>query len=274
MISKILTKLNEPWLVTSEVHAALSEIVRLHLAGVEGLAEDQPEAEVQIDGNIAILPVKGVMTQAPSAFEKIMLGATDTDQITKSARQLAFDDSVEGVLLDIDSGGGSVAGVIEAANSIKSLAKKKPVVAYAGGVAASAAYWIASQADIIIATDSARLGSLGVYIPFVDASKAFSMEGLEVDVIKNAEGVHKGAGYYGTSLSEAQREQMQVEVQEIFDCFISDVKKGRKSLADNAAMGQTFMAKSAKGAGLVDVVGGEGDALAVLFAEIRRRKRD
>lgn len=270
-LTKILTKLSEPWLTTPQIHKAICDSFHLYNASEDIEVEEKPPAS--ISGEIGLIHIEGVMTQAPSAIERLIMGAMDTDDITRAANAFAEDDSVSGVLLDIDSGGGSVGGVIEAARAVRKLAEKKAVVAYSGGAACSAAYWVASQADLVVATDSARLGSLGVYLPFLDASKAFEQEGLALDLITNREGVYKGAGYYGTALSEEQRDQMQLEVQEIYDCFMGDVQRRRGKLPETTAQGQTFIAKSAKDAGLIDVVGSGEDSIELLFAEIRRRKR-
>lgn len=271
-LANTISKLSEPWLVSANNHRALVQAFELAtVADISGM-EEPAEREVAEVNGYAVLPLKGTMMRQPNALERIFMGATDTDLFTERARMLATADSVRGVILDIDSGGGSVAGVMEAVNAVNALSKAKPVVAYTGGVMASASYWVGSQATSIVASESSRTGSIGVYVPHVDMSESYAKEGVNVELITNKEGVYKGAGYEGTPLTELQRSQLQAEVQEIFDAFKADVLKARTVPAD-AMQGQSFMGKSAQEKGLVDGTGSFEDAFALLKAEVERVER-
>ena len=162
-------------------------------------------------------------------------------------------------------------GVIEASEAIRELHKVKPVVTYTDGMMASASYWVGSQATSVVASASSRVGSIGVYVPVVDYSEQYAKEGIEVDVIHNKEGVHKGAGLEGTSLSEIQKEQIQAEVDEIYGEFKNAVLAVRNVPSD-AMQGQAFMGKSAKEKGLIDAIGSYQDALYLLDQEIKNRR--
>ena len=267
-----ITKLSDPWLVSAIHHRSLVQAFELATSADIGSMEEPAEQEVAESNGYAVLPLKGTMMRQPNALERIFLGATDTDLFTERARMLASADSVQGVILDIDSGGGSVAGVMEAANAVSSLSKAKPVVAYTGGVMASAAYWVGSQATDIVASESSRTGSIGVYIPHVDMSESYAKEGVSVELITNREGIYKGAGYEGTPLSAEQRSQLESEVQEIFEAFKGDILSSRSVPAD-AMQGQSFMGKSAKSKGLIDATGSFGDAFGLLQAEVDRQGR-
>ena len=87
--------------------------------------------------------------------------------------------SISAIVLDVDSPGGSVFGVEELATEIRAARGTKPVVAVANSMAASAAYWIASQADELVITPGGMVGSIGVLTAHEDISKAQEMAGIK-----------------------------------------------------------------------------------------------
>jgi protease-4 len=136
---------------------------------------------------------------------------------------------------------------------------------------ASAAYWVGSQATDIVGSPSSRVGSIGVYIPHADYSKAYEKEGIKMEVISNKDGVHKGAGLEGTTLTSEQKEQIQAEVEEIFTLFKSAIQQTR-NIDEETMQGQAFMGQSARDNNLIDAVGGFEDALRLLDYEIKNRQ--
>lgn len=264
---KALQRLDEPWLVAQSTYSHIAKTIQSsELAEVVEIPESN---EVETFNGIAMVSLKGLMVKDPTPLEQVFLGATCTGNFTDQIESLIDNPVVQGVMIDLDSGGGSVQGVIEAADAVERLAKQKPVVAYTDGLIASAAYWVASQADDIISAPSGRIGSIGVYLPFADYSERYAKEGIKVDVIRNDEGKHKGAGIEGTKLTEDQRNQMQHEVQEIFEEFKSSVLRKRQVQGD-AMQGQSFMAKGAVEAGLVDGIGNFQDAYDLLKRSIEK----
>jgi ClpP class serine protease len=116
---------------------------------------------------------------------------------------------------------------------------------------ASAAYWIASQADAIYAAPSAKVGSIGVIIPFLDRSGEMAKKGLKMEIF--ASGKFKGVGMPGTSLTDEQRELIQGDVQEIFEDFKSAVLSRGRNIPADAMEGQTFSARTAQKYGLANI---------------------
>jgi ClpP class serine protease len=108
----------------------------------------------------------------------------------------------------------------------------------------SAAYWVASQADAIYAAPSARIGSIGVIIPFLDKAEAMELAGMRMEVF--ASGKFKGIGLPGTSLTDEQRALLQGEVEEIFADFKSAVLARGRKIPDEAMEGQSFSARQAQ----------------------------
>ncbi|WP_226550842.1 S49 family peptidase [Celeribacter naphthalenivorans] len=114
-----------------------------------------------VERGVAVVPVRGVLTASSVILEKYF-GWTTYRGLEETCDTLAADDSVQDVILDVNSGGGMVLGLKGAANALSRLAQSKPVHALVDTVGASAAYWLASQAGDISMTAGAVVGSIGV----------------------------------------------------------------------------------------------------------------
>jgi len=192
-------------------------------------------------------------------------------QIERMIHAVAADDTVEGVLLDIDSPGGFVNGTPELGDLVARLAKIKPVVSHTSGMAASAAYWIAAQAPTVIASRSAIVGSIGVYAALYDLAAYYAEMGVKVEVFTNKEATFKAAGLPGTSLSDEQRAHFQARVQRDFTEFKAAVNGPRPQVGPEAMRGQTFNGIEAKKLGLVDGVGDRAFALSTLRQKVKAK---
>lgn len=213
-------------------------------------------------GRVGVIPLRGVIGKGLSRLESLT-GAADVDELSDSLDDMEEDDEVEVIIIDISSPGGTVTGVEEVA--AKLARSKKRTIAFTDTEAASAAYWIGSAADRFVATPSATVGSIGVYMAIPDYSKAFEMQGVKMDVIKS--GTLKGAGIPGTSLSDAQRADLQAQVEAIHADFKAAVRGKRKMAKDEDMEGQVFSGRQAAQKGLVT---GLGTSLSSLIADLNR----
>lgn len=245
----------EPWLILESGHDAISSLVYDRLLTSEpivqregsdicGNAVELPQMEV-IDG-VAHIPIGGVIGRGLGAMEKGS-GAVDVGDIENEINQAEADKSVRSIIFDIDSPGGMVAGTPELAGRIATM--RKPKYAYVN-LAASGAYWLASSTDGIFGTPTSEVGGIGVYMPWIDRTKAFEQRGLKVEMIKA--GRLKGLGFPGTSLTESQRAYLQERVDEIYGMFTSHVISNRGNISAESMQGQTFMAGNAMKLGLMD----------------------
>jgi signal peptide peptidase SppA len=207
-----------------------------------------------VDG-VGTVPIVGVIGKGLSPLEK-MMGAVDVNDLSVTLDQMAADPAVEKVALHVSSPGGTVTGVEELANKVRGLGK--PTMAYTDSEMASAAYWIASAADRVVASPSSTVGSIGVYLAVPDFSKAAEMAGIKMVVIKS--GKFKGAGIEGTSLSEDQIANLQESVDSIHADFKAAVNMKRKMVRAEAMEGQTFSGKQAAAQGLVTGLADSFDA--------------
>ena len=211
-------------------------------------------------GRVGVIPLRGVIGKGLSRLEALT-GAVDVDEFTSSLEDMEDDDEIEYIIIEISSPGGTVTGVEEAAAMVARSSKK--TIAFTDTEAASAAYWIGSAADRFVATPSATVGSIGVYMAIPDYSKAFEMQGVRMDVIKS--GTLKGAGIPGTSLTDAQRADLQAQVEAIHADFKANVRSKRSLVKDEDMEGQVFSGRQAAGKGLVT---GLATSLAQIISEL------
>jgi signal peptide peptidase SppA len=177
---------------------------------------------------VAVVPIVGtIVHRAEQADDVSAPGAVSAARLRSTMAALANDDSVSAVVLDIESPGGSVDGIKELASSVARLAEVKPVTAVANAYAASAAYWIASQASEIVVTPSGEVGSIGVYTLHEDDTAMLESMGVKLEVIR-AEGADKKiAANPFEPLTEEARADLKQSVTACYDEFIQAVARGR-----------------------------------------------
>jgi signal peptide peptidase SppA len=243
--------------------------IQLHMQNVDKpetqaaiAAQSSTELNVTRDG-IAIIELQGsLMKQASSmSSSRSMVAAR------RQVRAAAADPSIVGILLHIDSPGGTVAGTVDLADDVAAAAKQKPVHAYVDDLCASAAYWIASQCNAIYSNRSAEIGSIGVFMAVTDWSAFAEKEGAKVHVMRF--GDFKGAGVAGTEITEAQISEWQKSVDGYGEKFIDAVAGGRrmaKSQARQLADGRLHAAEVAKELNLIDGIQSLDQTLAGLVA--------
>jgi signal peptide peptidase SppA len=215
-------------------------------------------------GGVAVIPVQGVIGHKIGPVAK-MLGAVDTLDIMAAIELAAEDDEVDTIVLDIDSPGGTVAGVPELAETVEAVQASgtKKIYAYTDSQMASAAYWLAAGANGIFAAPSADVGSIGVYLPVLDTSKALAEEGVTVEIFKS--GKYKAAGFPGVALDDEVRKHLQTEVMETYNEFAGFVGKYRLGLDSDHLQGQTFTGRRAAEIGMID---GEAKSLDSLLQKL------
>jgi len=252
------------------VQIARSIDLHVHMASEQALKAQgvsTPAAEVKND--IAIVTLHGTLMKHTSS----MSAGTSTVLARRQIRAAGANDNVKGLLLHIDSPGGTAAGTQDLAHDIAELAARKPVYAYCEDLTASAAYWAASQATKVFANESALVGSIGTYGVVHDLSKLAENEGIKVHVIRA--GDFKGMGEPGTEVTDEQLAELQRIVNEMNDFFIRGVSKGRGMTASQVrklADGRVHTAGPAQGLGLIDKVQSLDATFAQLVKDTRKVK--
>lgn len=231
--------------------------------------------EVDTVDGIAVVSVGGALARNTQYAWYGDIAAVGYDAIGARLEALASDPAVKGVLLDIDSPGGTVAGLQELADRIKALSAKKPMAAFTNSLMASAAYWIGSATGCVYATQSAEVGSIGVVMMLMDCTEHNRKAGLNVHVI--ASGRMKAAGSPYKELSDEERAEFQQQADDLCGIFKQSVA-GSMGLgletAEDWAEGRVFIGSKANDNGLVTaVVSGRDEAITLLKEKAKMDKQ-
>jgi protease-4 len=190
--------------------------------------------------------------------------ANDRNRDQMLAR-LAKSDAVKGVIVSIDSTGGSTAGGEALYEGIRRLAAKKPTVATIATFGASAAYMTAIATDHIVARRSSITGSIGVLFQYPEVSDLLKNLGVKVEDIKSAP-LKASPNPFEPTTEEARR-VIQGVVDDTFNWFV-DIVAERRGLARADALsladGRIYTGQQAMAANLIDEIGGEQAAIAWL----------
>ncbi len=233
---------------------------RTFLEGGGALPDAKPvNPMLSIKDGIGMVSIEGPILRKPDLFARVLMGATDSEQIGAALREAGDREDIRAVFLDIDSPGGTVAGTPELAAAVASINERKPVYAFSSGQMCSAAYWIASQARAIYATPSAQVGSIGVVQAVIDDSAALEKEGIKVEVF--AVGKYKSIGAPGTPLTDDQRELIRSNLAETACDFHAAVLARGRSIPPEAMEGQTFSGRQAQRLNLAGMVPDRAEAM-------------
>jgi protease-4 len=174
----------------------------------------------------------------------------------------AADPGVVAIVVRVDSGGGDGLASDLMYRAVLDAAKKKPVVASMGDTAASGGYYVAMGADEIVASPTTLTGSIGVF--FAKPAVKELAEKLGVNQVAIQRGKLAGIADLYEPWSPEQRAAAQGWVDEFYDGFITEVAARRhlsKEAVDAVARGRVWSGEDAKARGLVDTLGGLGDAV-------------
>ena len=201
---------------------------------------------------IASIGVDGTLVHKLGALDPYS-GMQGYDGIVAKLHAAEKDTRVRGVILDVDSPGGEVSGVFDAARAVREFSK--PIVAVADDQMTSAAYLLASQADSIYASSTAHVGSIGAVMVHYDDSKLLENAGRRVTLIYS--GAHKVDGHSYGALPPELIAKFQGEMDGLRRDFAKAVNTGRPSLSVEDALAteaQIYRGSAARKAGLVDFV--------------------
>ena len=218
---------------------------------------------VDRDG-IATVAVHGQLVNRGSWLSSA-LGFGSYDRLRTVLSAAGADPAVKGLLLDIDSPGGDLAGAVETANAVRNLTARTPVVAFVDSLAASAAYVIAAAASRVITTPSATLGSIGVVMVHMDRSAALAKRGVKPTLIHA--GAFKVDGHSMSPLPADARARIESHLAEAHDLILNSIGGHRPALGAIGARkteAALFIGSKAVAAGLADAVGTRESARAYL----------
>ena len=246
---------NKPLMVTQDyaetIAVVLSDRLNLDVEGLQIKSDAKEQRAVATSKGVAVIPIVGSMSHRATGIEA-MSGMTSYSTLQKQFDAAFNDPNVGSILMDIDSPGGSVAGAFDFRDYLMSKKGTKPVYALARDAMCSAAYLIGSTADKVYATQTARVGSIGVVAMHTDASGKMEKEGLKPTFI--SAGKFKTAGNPYEKLEGEKLKYLQDSVDESYDMFINAVADARgidkKVIRDTEA--RVYGGKKAVEIGLAD----------------------
>ncbi len=253
-----------PWAILPATLTEIASLIRHSAIPVPSMEDRGPGPVAQLDtdrgasrtaGAVAVLTLRGVITPRASWLSILFGGGYGLDMFRESFREALADDDITAILIEVDSPGGRSDLITETAREIRAArGGTKPIVAIANTLAASAGYWIASQADELVVTPSGYVGSIGTYITHLETSKYDEARGFTYTLI--------GAGKYKTDGNELQplSDTAKANYQEIVDAchnmFVADVAAGRgtddATVRNGYGQGHMLTPDAALAEGMVD----------------------
>lgn len=273
----------QPWAILPEKFAELIELAQFRAAG-QRLSDEELQARFGAeatsrgaaprDGSIAVIPILGTIAYRADSFEASSGGAS-AQRIRRQVEMALADERVSAILLDIDSPGGSIEGIADVVESIAAARQAKPVWAIANAMAASAAYWIASQADKLFMLSSGRVGAIGVFVLAPDVSEHLAKEGIKINAISAGDNKLEGVPFL--PLTDEARAHLQAQVDTVYADFVRAVAHGRRvsqaTVKEQFGQGRMYMGKEALKLGMVDGIATFEDVAAQLLAKVKRSAR-
>ncbi|PWC81260.1 S49 family peptidase [Azospirillum sp. TSH64] len=227
--------------------------------------------QARVRDGVAILDVRGPLFKRANVFQA-MSGATSYEVLRRDFAAALDDPEVGAVLLHIDSPGGEALGTAELAQAIYDARGRKPIVAYVGGLGASAAYWIASATDEIVVDATAIVGSIGVRMALRDTRAAEERAGVRTMNFASSQSPAK----IDDPATDEGAARIQRTIDALADVFIGAVARNRgvdrETVLSKFGQGGTEVGEAAIAAGLADRLGSFEAVFADLAARVQKQK--
>ena len=218
-------------------------------------------------GGVAVIPVYGALLHRDPWCDR---WATGYDYIASRFGAALGDPDVKGILFDLNSYGGHVAGNFELCDMIYAARGKKPMAAVVDSRALSGGYSLATAIGKIYATPSADIGSIGVVMLHMSYEKMLEEAGVKATFV--FAGKHKVDGNPYEELPEDVRKAFQVSVERSYDKFVALVSRNRGLDTDavRATEARVYDAEEALSVGLIDAVESPRAAYAAFLTEVNK----
>jgi len=210
------------------------------------------------ENQIAVVPIHGMITLGGT--ESLFSTGSSANDIVAMIDDASSDDAIKGVVLDINSPGGTVMGSKRIADAVKKV--DKPVVAVISETGTSGAYWIASQADVIVADELSLVGSIGVMGSYLEFGGL--LEDYNVTYQRLVTGDYKDISTPFRAMSLEEEALIDQRLQGIHDYFVAEVARGRNMPVEDVevlANGLFYLGQDAVTNGLVDEIGDQTYAI-------------
>jgi len=214
--------------------------------------------DVNSENKIAVVYAEGNIVDGEG-----LGGEIGGDNLAKKLRELRMDEDVKAVVLRVNSPGGSATASEIIGREVELLQAQKPVIVSMGNFAASGGYWISMAASQIFAESNTITGSIGVFGVLFNVQDIANENGITWDVVKT--GRYADINTVSRPKTPEELARLQKVVDAIYERFLSKVSESRKlpkARVAEIAQGRVWSGLQAKEIGLVDQIGGIGDAIA------------
>jgi signal peptide peptidase SppA len=273
----VLDVLNAPWAILPNrleeiqgIYAARSRGEELDIAAVEArigrpLGTEQQQG-YEVRNGAALIPLHGVLAQRMNLMIN-MSGGTSTELFARDVQTAAADPTVKAIILLADTPGGTVAGTQTAAAAVRAVRGVKPIATMVQDLMASAGVWIGSATGLVVlASETAQVGSIGVVATHVDVSQREQAQGVKTTEI--VAGRFKRAASQHGPLTETGQKMIQNQVDYLYSLFVNDQAADRgvsvERVLNDMADGRMFIGQQAIDAGLADQI----SSLDMLIAQL------
>lgn len=247
----VLSKLfYEPLVITRARHQAICRVVESHLVKVETAGEDLPipeQPEYASTGGTAIIPINGVIVPHASDIPLSSCGC-GLDTVHTMIDVAMTDQAINRIVFNFNSPGGSVVGLPEMGRRIAGIVSKE-TVGFTDSECCSGALWMATQCQRFYSTESAMVGSIGVWCAYLDLSRQMMMNGENMQEF--FAGKYKTMGAWWKPLTREEADMIQARVDKIYRQF-SEAINNRRTVSEQYMQGQVFDGPEAVEAGLLD----------------------
>ncbi len=229
---------------------AIDEEAKIPSAGVNDMKSVKPQNIKSTKNHIGLLYAVGEITSGNGASN------IQDKYLVNEIEKLRKNKDIKAVVFRVNSPGGSAYASEQIWKAITDLKAEKPVVVSMSDVAASGGYYIACNADRIVAQPTTITGSIGIFGMFPNMKKATEKLGLDVDVVKTHE--YADFGNFARAMNEGEKEILQSYVERGYDLFLTRCAEGRNIPKDTLALyaeGRVWTGHQAKEIGLVDELG-------------------
>lgn len=210
-------------------------------------------------GNVALVKCIGALDYKYSIWSWLFDGGCYMG-IQNKIESATRDTGIGKIVLYVDSPGGTHHGLLEASDAVFAARQSgKEVVAVVDPEAASAGYWLASQANRVVALQSAWVGSVGSQAMLYSMKKMYDEEGIDIEVLRASISPKKNQGIPYEAITDAARTERQGWVDMAGNQFVEHVMRGRgktrEAVLENFGQGAMFFAEDAIARGMVDSIG-------------------
>ena len=246
---------SRPWAILPDYHDIIVGVASREIADIEAVlnkpAVKRDSGYLESRDGVGIINIGGVIAPYMNIVTMIS-GGTTIDQLALSFGEAMRSKDIKAIVLNIDSPGGDINGIHEFANMVYQARGQKPIVAYVSSMSASAAYWISSAADYVIADKTATLGSIGVVASWVTYEEK---KGIKEYKLVSSQTPRKQQDL----TSEEGISSIQAEIDGLANIFIESVALHRgfdaKHVENNFGKGGMLLSEDAISVGMADGLG-------------------